>query len=438
MNIALLTAPSSIFGVRWAAGTTSPVLARTGAARGRVANVGIDSAVVANDFDRIPPWSEMQTVTDDLGNVFVRIPKFYIRKTVTGIEISMKRYAGFYLPRVFWDFTNSRELPHYDHGAHMATLAGSALESKPDVYPLINTHIVDFRTYAQANNTGGRAGYQQLDIHAHDLITALMDVEFATFDAQSLMQGYIAGVYSATHVATATEAAANRIIVATATAAAYRVGQTISVGSSLGGNQRFYGRTITAIEDYDASNKAVVFDGAAVNITTNDVLYNTGWKTGFSASIAASSGSVVANNGKYPCSYRGIESPYGDILQWVDGVNINDLQAWVCANAADYSSNLFASPYEQLSYVNHNADGYATEMGLDTAHPEAQFPTAVDATLAQARYRDNYYQTTGQHVALVGGYWLGGSSSGLRCWALGNASSNADTSVGGRLLRKAL
>jgi len=85
---------------------------------------------------------------------------------------------------------------------------------------------------------------------------------------------------------------------------------------------------------------------------------NTSWKNGFSANIAASSGSLVSNSdGKYPCVYRGIESPYGDIWQFVDGVNITERQAWVCADADDYASNLFASPYEELGYVNGDTLG---------------------------------------------------------------------------------
>ena len=431
-----------IYGVSWNK-TSNPVLTRTDASVGFIANAGVDLGVVVNDFDNTPLFGDIHEVTDTLGNVFVRIPKFYIKKT-DGVgyktwQVSKTMYDGFYRPWCFWDFANSRELPYVDIGKYKGTLgAGNKLESKPDLYPLINTHIVNMRTYAQNNNAGGLLGYQQLDIHVYDILQTLFYVEFATLDSQSIMQGFSTGQYTATHLATVAENDTNRIIVANARADLYRVGQAISVGTSQGGNQIFYGRTITAIDVYDASNKALTFDGASVNIAVGNILYNTGWENGFSAGIAASSGSIVSNSdGKYPCMYRGIESPWGDVWQFVDGVNINDRRAWVCANAASYASNVFAAPYEQLGYVNHNANNYVQAMGWDTNHPYAAFPTAVSA-IGDSAYKDYYYQDTGQRIARVGGTWRAGAEAGGSYWDLRTASSVTGVDVGGRLLKKPL
>ena len=234
------------------------------------------------------------------------------------------------------------------------------------------------------------------------------------------------------------EVATNRIIVPNATADLYRIGQAISIGTSQGGNQVFYGRTITSIDVYDASNKAIVFDGIPVDIAVDNVVYNTGWKNGFSRDIASSSGSIVNNvDGKYPCSYRGIESPFGDIWQFVDGVNITDNQTWVAKNAKDYASNVFASPYEKLGYINKNADGYPKYMGFDRSYPFASFPTDVGGS-SSTYYSDYYYQTSGQRIARVGGRWSTGADGGLWYWSLSGASSAAGVDIGGRLLKKAL
>jgi hypothetical protein len=436
-EVDVAAAVQEIYGVEWTK-VSAPACTRIGAASNMTAAVGVGSSVVVNDFDAVYPWASITTVTDSLGNVFVRIPKFYIRKTegvaLKRIEISRIKYPGFYLPKVFWDFTNNVELPYFDYGKHLGSLNGTKLASKPNVFPLVSKNIVEFRGYAQANGTG----YQQLDIHARDALAALFTVEFATLNSQAIMQGYTAGQYNAAHTATAAETAANRIIVANATADLFRVGQPIDIGTSRGGRQIATSRLITSIDVVDASNKAIAFDGAAVNVAIGNIVYNVGWKCGFSSGIASASGSLLANDGKSPCAYRGIESPWGDIWQFVDGVNINEYQAWVALSAADYASNVFASPYVQLGYANVGADGYVKEMGYDATYPFAEFPTNVTGGSSTTYYSDYFYRVAGQRIARVGGNWVNGSYAGLRYWALINGSSDAAVDIGGRLLRKAV
>jgi hypothetical protein len=106
----------------------------------------------------------------------------------------------------------------------------------------------------------------------------------------------------------------------------------------------------------------------------------------------------------------------------------------VCKNAAQYASNLFASPYEQMVYLNANTNGYVKYMGYDPLLPFCEFPVDVSANY----YRDYYYQTSGQRVALVGGRWLGGSFAGPWSWVLDASSSLAGVTFGGRLLKKPL
>jgi hypothetical protein len=323
---------------------------------------------------------------------------------------------------------------YVDVGKYNASLSGAnKLESKSGTYPLINKTIVEFRGYAQANG----AGYQQMDIHVVDILQTLFYVEFATLNSQAIMAGWTTGTMDAGNVATATEAAANRVVVANATAALFVVGQAISCGAGVWDISKFYGRTITSITVVDGSNKALDFDGAAVDIATGNVVWSSGWKSGFSASIVAKSGAPThLTNGLYPCMYRGIENPWGNVWQFIDGVNINDLQAWVCRTPSDYASNLFAAPYEALSYVNYNAYDWVSAMGFDPSHPYANLPTAGGG--GGAYYSDYYYQDVGQRIALLGGDWYAGTAAGLSCWALNSDSSAAALNIGGRLLKTAL
>ena len=439
-DLLLLRNKGTILGASWDKGEL-PGLTRTDAAIGMVATAGVDATVVRNDFDNAPIFGEIQQVTDTLGNVFMRIPKCYIRKT-DGVgyktwQVSKRKYDGFYLPWCFWDFTNSRELPYIDVGKYPGSKAATKLQSVSGAYPLVSTNIVDMRTYARANNADGLLGYQQLDIHVVDLLQTLFYIEFATLDTQAIMAGYSSGQYSATHVATVAENAVNRVIIVNEQAALYAVGQALSCGTSLGGNQIFTNRTITAIDVYDASNKAISFDGAAVNIAVNNIVYNSGYKNGKTDAVVASSGSYASNStGKHSFKYRGVENLWGNVWQFVDGLNITDRQGWIAKNAADYASNVFAAPYEQLGYVNGDTDGYFKTAGYDANFPFAALPTSIDA--AHKYYKDYYYQTTGQLIARLGGSWINSSGVGLSCWFLSSSSASAGMALGGRLLLKPL
>ena len=433
-----------VMGAYWNKGSVS-ALTRTGGADGKVANAGVGGGLVVNDFDSMPIYRDIHEVTDDLGNVFIRIPKCYVKKKdgegFHTRQISKMKHGDFYLPWCFWDFENNKELDHIDVGKHKASLSvGNKLESKPDKHPLVSRHIVDFRTLAKNNNVDGLKGYQQLDSHVVDLLQTLFYIEFATLDSQAIMQGFSTGQYSATHTATVAELATNRIIVTNAVALNYRVGQSIGIGSANSNDSvSITPRIITDIDDtYDIDNTSVVFDGDPIDIAIGNVATNRGWINGFSDDILASSGSIGSNSdGKYPCSYRGIESPWGDIWQFVDGINISDYQTWVANNAEDYASNVFASPYEQIGYTNATVNGYVDQMGFDKNYPSAQFPISTSGG-STTYYADYYYQTTGARIALFGGYWSDGAADGVSCWNLYSSSSYAAVNIGGRLLKKAL
>jgi hypothetical protein len=435
-----------IYGVSWDKSATT-VLTRIDKSIGKTANAGVGSTPVTNDFVQAEIYKDITEVTDVSGNVFVRIPKFYIRKTDGANsktwEIAKVKYNGFYLPACFYDFTNNVELPFIDIGKYVASLSADTtkIESKADTYPLISKTIVNFRTYAQAyGNSGNRYnGYQQMDIHAVDMLQTLFIVMFANLNSQAVMQGWTGGQYTATHLATVAETATNRIILANANANLYAVGQPISVGTSQGGNQIFYGRTITSIDVYDTSNKAISFDGAAVNIAVGNFLYNTGWESGFSSNILSKTGSLTNNSdAKSPFAFLGIENLFGSVYQFIDGININEHQGWVCRDANNYASNVFANPYEQLGYVGSSADGYIKELGFDPNLPFAELPKTAAGDSSTTYYSDYSYQSTGQRIAQFGGRWFDGSSAGLFFWFLSYTSSTSSLSLGARLLRKHL
>ena len=431
-------AGEAVYGVSW--DKTDTPLTRINGSVGFTAEAGVDATTVTNDFDTASIYSEFDEYTDADSNVFVKIPKFYIRKTDTATkktwQICKARMPNSYLPWCFYNFSTGAELDFVYVGKYptgTTLTGGTKLNSLPNEYPLVSKNIVEFRTYAEANGTG----YQQIDIHVYDMLQVLFTVEFATLNSQAIMAGWTSGNYAATEVLTADTAAANTIVVANVSGAKFAVGQPVGLGSTQGGNQVFYGRNITQI-DVDtpgAGSTTITVDGAAFNAATGNYLYNVGWKSGFSSGISASSGSLANNtNGKNPFHYRGIENLYGNVWQFVDGLNINARQAWFCKDADDYASNVFASPYEQIGYVNKDTNGYVKYMGFDASNPMIELPVDVSANF----YKDYYYQNTAQYIAFVGGGWNLGGNAGLWSWYLSYSSATTGVTLGGRLLKKAL
>jgi hypothetical protein len=140
----------------------------------------------------------------------------------------------------------------------------------------------------------------------------------------------------------------------------------------------------------------------------------------------------LSNDKAHSVIYRGIENIFGNISQWVDGINFTDSQAWVCDNPSDYVSDKFASPYEKLGYVNVGG-GYISKVGYDSSHSEIQMSSQVSGS--SSTYIPDYAgSNSGSRVLYVGGYYSSDLGCGLWCAYWSGTSSGTDTFVGGRLL----
>ena len=195
----VLAIDGNIYGASWD-GSSSGILQRTDAAVGLKA--GINGA--QNDFDTRGPWGLMdKTVTDSYGNAFVRVPKFYIRKTqdksnsLSTWQVSLaKQGADWYLPNCFYDFDNKKELAYVDVSRYEGSVSSDKLQSITGVTPTNNQSITSLRSLAVANNTDGKKGYHLWDVHTLDALQVLFTIEFATLDSQSIMKGVTDNVLS--------------------------------------------------------------------------------------------------------------------------------------------------------------------------------------------------------------------------------------------------
>lgn len=449
LQVTNLLYDNAIYGVRRALSNNSNTAwERIYASQTLVANATHDGTAVVNDFDKIYPWRDIKSYNYDPvnqeikawygdanfkfdgsnGEVLTRIPAFYWKRyrddTYEYILITASARE---------DFNYS---PAFSVGRYLTSYDGSKAHSYSGVYPEYSRSIVSFRTISKALGSD----FGQLD-YRYFILQLLYLVEYADYNSQTKLGNGISSMrLNANDKALVAENSANRIIINSSSAGNFIVGQQISIGTSSAEN---FGvaknRTITAIEDYDSggvTGKAISFDGDAVNIAVNNVIWSSPQKSGQCDSLGMKSG-CLANDNKHAIIYRGIENIFGNIYQWVDSINIKDNQAYICYDPAEYVSDKFTSPYQQLGYVNANSNNWIKTLGYDSNHPLISLPTEVGGTGtgSSAYVPDYYYQNTGNRVARVGGALYASTNGGLWCWNLNHDSSTTYWSIGARLLR---
>jgi len=172
--------------------------------------------------------------------------------------------------------------------------------------------------------------------------------------------------------------------------------------------------------------------GRGVVDKTDDGSTNMSVNTGATSSLGNTSGRASGTDGLVSVSYRGIENFWGNMWKWVDGLNIQaDHKPWVADHA--FASDTFTSPYTYLNGTLANTNGYAKDILFNSSIDYGFLPTVVGGS--ETSYLcDNYYQATGNRVALLGGPWYHGSAAGAFSWYLTSASSDRYRTIGARLL----
>lgn len=174
-----------IYGVDLVGSASPSALTRTDDAVGL--NVTVGTSEITSDFDNCYPWSNIEEVTDEAGNVFVKIPKFYskITKNSDGTykhQLSGTKHDGF--DTLFK--VGNNEIDYVMVGKYEGSGSSSRVYSKSGQTPLVSITMDNFRNGCKANG----AGYQQYDFLIDLILKELWLVEMATTNSQAKMYGY--------------------------------------------------------------------------------------------------------------------------------------------------------------------------------------------------------------------------------------------------------
>ena len=158
--------------------------------------------------------------------------------------------------------------------------------------------------------------------------------------------------------------------------------------------------------------------------------------TGSCNSVANLTGRPAGTDGKVDVVWRGIEGLWGNVWEWVDGVNWNGGTYYVCNDPSKYADDT-ATNYTALSFkgATNWSSSYITEEGLDTGNnAHVMLPAAAGSGSESTYDCDACWSSATWRVFLHGGPWAAGSRCGLFAALLNNASSGSGAGVGSRLL----
>lgn len=153
--------------------------------------------------------------------------------------------------------------------------------------------------------------------------------------------------------------------------------------------------------------------------------------SGGTDSMTYHTGRASGTDGATAVQYRHIENPWGNVFDWVDGVNFNGSTVYVCTDPAKYADDT-SDGYTNAG-TRASSSGYISALGASTTAPWAIYPSSAGGS--ETTYIPDYsWTSSGWLVLFVGGYWDDGSYAGLFYFYGDVSSSSSYSHIGARLL----
>ena len=145
-------------------------------------------------------------------------------------------------------------------------------------------------------------------------------------------------------------------------------------------------------------------------------------------------------NGKRSISYRGMEDPWGNMWDFVYGLNFyyesgKPFLGYVCKDF-NFAESKQTDNYESIGFTLPSENGYISAMGYSTKFDWLFLPSEVKGDSALP-IGDYYYQNNtwnGYRIALLGGGWYDGVDAGGFYWDVNGGVGYRYRDIGGRLV----
>ena len=129
--------------------------------------------------------------------------------------------------------------------------------------------------------------------------------------------------------------------------------------------------------------------------------------------------------------YRGIENPWGNVREWVDGINFQNRTAYICTDPTKYADDTTAN-YTSTGVTLSSTTGWIKGLGLSTDFPWAYLPNEPGGS-STTYIPDYMYSGGGWRVLNVGGSYSKRLNGGQFYFDASNTSSDKNSDLGARL-----
>ena len=161
-------------------------------------------------------------------------------------------------------------------------------------------------------------------------------------------------------------------------------------------------------------------------IVNDSAAHNTGQTTGSITSGTKANKTTAVN-------WRGIENLWGNIWNYIDGINLNGTTAYIC-NTFNFVDDT-STGYTQIGFTVAGGGNWITSFGYDSNNDWILLPAETDANgSGDGTIGDKCLTSSGWLVCIVGGRWYVDLNAGAFYFGLNVASLDAYSIRGSRLM----
>ena len=160
-----------------------------------------------------------------------------------------------------------------------------------------------------------------------------------------------------------------------------------------------------------------------------------------STTIVTNTSTTYTDDGKTSITYRGEEDPYGDMWEFIMGMNVwgngsmNGGEPYICSDY-NYAESKNDGNYKGAGFTIANSDGYVNAWGYGSEDFDWLFMASEVGGSDALPVGDYLWKTAnlnGYRIALMGARWLYSWRAGAFGWGVNGAVGGRSRDVGGRL-----